>query len=362
MSTVDLMSERSAREAAVREFRDREESQLSLLWIVAVLVRERRTILIGAGIGVLIGLAIASLRKPTFTSSFSFVPQAGQDAGRSGLANLAGQFGILLGTGQAQAQSPQFYADLLESRELLAPIAADTFVDGRNEQRRVALTEFLGTAGTDSVAVIHETVRVLRDKVVSSTVATRSTGVVTVNIRTKSPGVSLGIAQQLLMRLNEFNLRTRQSQAAAERRFVEGRLESARAELRQAEDALQRFLQANRQISNSPQLRFEQERRQRDVDLQQQVVMGLAQQYEEARIREVRDTPVITTIERPVIAAKPDARRRVFTLAAGLSVGLLLAMSYVLAQDALRRRATDASDPAVSLLRREWQRFRGARA
>ena len=49
----------------------------------------------------------------------------------------------------------------------------------------------------------------------------RPSGVVTFEVETFNPQLSAKIAQRLLDLLNRFNLETRQSQAAAERRFTE---------------------------------------------------------------------------------------------------------------------------------------------
>ncbi|MEX2156185.1 MAG: Wzz/FepE/Etk N-terminal domain-containing protein [Gemmatimonadales bacterium] len=337
------------------------DDEISVLWILAVLLRERRTILVVTGVGMALALVVALLRAPTYTSTFSFVPQVTQDPGRAGLASLAGQFGLSLGAMTGPAQSPQFYADLLRTREILAPVAADSFSLSDAPSLWMRLPEFFGVSGSTEAVVLDNTMRTLREKVIASNVATRTTGVVTVNVRTRSARVSLGIADRLLAGLNQFNLNTRRSQAAAERRFVEGRLEEARASLRAAEDALQRFLQANRQIANSPQLTFQRDRLDRDVTLQQQIVTGLVQQYEDARIREVRDTPVITVIERPAIAARADPRRRVVMLAAALLVSLFLAISWVLVRDAISRRRDEGDDAAITLLASEWKRLRRAR-
>jgi uncharacterized protein involved in exopolysaccharide biosynthesis len=95
--------------------------------------------------------------------------------------------------------------------------------------------------------------------------------------------------------------------------------------------------------------------------MQQQLVTGLVQQYEDARIREVRDTPVITVIERPAIAVRADPRRGVLTVAAALSLSLLLAIGWVLVRDAIYRRRDEGDDPAVALLASEWKRLRRAR-
>jgi len=90
---------------------------------------------------------------------------------------------------------------------------------------------------------------------------------------------------------------TRQSQAAAERGFTEERMAEAQEELRAAENELQRFLQNNRQFQNSPELVFQHDRLQRRVAMRQQVYTSLVQSYEQARIDEVPNTPVITVVE-----------------------------------------------------------------
>jgi uncharacterized protein involved in exopolysaccharide biosynthesis len=99
--------------------------ELSLLAVGTILLRNRwrvvRWMLFGAVVA-----ALAMLTKPAlYVASASFIPQ-GADPGRSGLANLAGQFGVVLPASN-QSLSPDFYASLLRSRELLLPIVSDTF-------------------------------------------------------------------------------------------------------------------------------------------------------------------------------------------------------------------------------------------
>jgi uncharacterized protein involved in exopolysaccharide biosynthesis len=155
----------------------------------------------------------------------------------------------------------------------------------------------------------------------------------------------VAISQRLLAAVNQFNLRTRQSQATEERKFTETRLTEARTSLREAEDRLQSFLQHNRQGS-SPELKFDEDRLEREVALDQQVVNSLAQSYEEVRIREVRDTPVITVIEPPVAPTSADSHGRAGRAIVGLVLGALLASLVGFAQDFSRRRRT-AGDPDV---------------
>ncbi len=74
-------------------------------------------------------------------------------------------------------------------------------------------------------------------------------------------------------------------------------------------------------VTGSPELTFEQARLQRDVAMLQQVFTTLTQSYEEARIREVRDTPVITVVESPRLPTMPGPRGRLRFGIMGLVLG-----------------------------------------
>ena len=338
------------------------DDEVSLIWMAAVLLRSRRLIATITTVGIALALVIVVLRPKTYTTIFSFLPQTTQDPSRAGLSSLAGQFGITLGSLGGAQESPQLYADLLTTREVLGPIAADSFPVDANSGARTPLAEFLSIPAGQPQVVAEQTLRKLRKDVIATSVAQRTTGMVTVSVRTKSRYVSLAIAQRLLEGLNHFNLITRQSQAREERRFTEQRLSDARASLRAAEDALQQFLQNNRNFNEAAALRFQQDRLQREVQLQQQVVSSLAQQYEENRIREVRDTPVITVIESPILAAMPDARLRVLIIFLGAIGGFAFALLAVLARESWRRERMVGRDPALPFLANEWKRLRGVAA
>jgi uncharacterized protein involved in exopolysaccharide biosynthesis len=134
--------------------------------------------------------------------------------------------------------------------------------------------------------------------------------------------------------VNDFNLNKRQSQAKAERVFVEGRLAEARGELDSAESAVARFLEANRRIDESPRLKADLARLQRRVDLDQQVYLTLAQGLESSRLDEVRNTPVITIIDEPEGSARKAGRLLVvlilgFVVGAMLGIGAVLWIGYV---------------------------------
>lgn len=320
----------------------RDHDDLSLFAVGTILLRNRwqiaRWMLVG---GVL--AALAAFTKPAlYVASASFIP-AGTEQSRSALAGLAGQFGVALPAGN-QSQSPDFYSSLLTSRELLSAVARDTFVVQERGGRRIAFLDLFKIDGNSAQRRVEEGVRQLKTIVKPSIV--RTTGVVEVSVATEWRSVSLAIANDLLTEVNEFNQRTRQGQAAEERKFVEGRLALAASDLRAAENRLEDFLMTNRQFTSSPDLTFQRDRLQRDVALKQQVFTSLTQSYEEVRIREVRDTPVITVIETPSVPTVPEPRGRLVRVLFGLIFGALFGAFIAFVSGAIARRRQEGDPEA----------------
>lgn len=324
------------------------EDEISLWEVLAVLLRRRGTIVLTTLFTVAAALAFALLRPSTYTTEASFRPQ-GSEASTSDLMALASQFGVNVPGAGSEEASPAFYAELLTSREILFRVASrDYAVEGIGSASLATLFEI--DEKTEALRV-RETIRKLRDDVLSIE-TDRETGIVSVQAKTDWPDLSQGIARRLLDEIARFNLDTRQSQAAAERIFIEERVDSARDALTEAESAMQAFLQANRQWENSPDLTFQHDRLQRDITLRQQVYTTLVQSFEQARISEVRDTPVITTLQAPFLPP-PDDRRVLLTIALGLVLGGMAGVILAFVVEAMKKPAP--GDPAREDFQKTWE-------
>jgi uncharacterized protein involved in exopolysaccharide biosynthesis len=299
-------------------------------------------------IGGILG-ASAGLRSPRlYKVSASFVSQeATSSAG--GLAGLAGQFGVRI-PGASGGESPEFYQELLTSREVLSGVVNRSYdpEPGATNATSVPLLDLAEIGGDTEAERLERGLEWVRGVLTSS--ISRQTGVVSFSVTTLWPRVSFDMSTALLEAMQEFNLRTRRTQAQSERVFLEARVSAAGDELREAEGRLQAFLQQNRQFQNSPELQFQYERLQREVTMRQEVYTGLVQAYEEAKIREVRDTPVITVLEHPVIPARREARGTVLKGLLGMILGGFLGLGVVFAREMLSGEPT--SDGAE--FRRAW--------
>jgi uncharacterized protein involved in exopolysaccharide biosynthesis len=286
-------------------------------------------------------------RARSYTSTASFVLQ-GTDQGRAGLTGLAGQLGLQLSAGGSLSQSPQFYADLIRTRELLGRVADDSFrLDGKRAPA-VPFVELFDVKGATPAERRDAAIRRLNPSMVNVRVS-KSTGMIGIDVSTRWPSVSQAIVMDLLDGVNRFSLVMRQAQAAAERRFSEERMEASRASLRVAEDRLAAFLQSNRQYQNSPELAFAHERLQREVALQQQVFMSVVQGFEEARSREARNTPVITVVDSASFPTAPDGRGALPRFVVGLLVGGLFCVVVLFVKYSLLQER--AHEPDVVRLR-----------
>ena len=303
------------------------DGDLTLVGLLAFLLRNRRVIL-GTGLIAFLVVGVYSfLKTRTYTSTARFMPQATSEGALARLSGLAASFGVSVPAADA-GSSPAFYSDLLQSRDILRRTVETPYAfTSKGDSLRGTLVTLFRTRG-DTPAIRRDAAAKKLLESLDVTIG-RETGTVELDVTTPWPELSQLVANQMIQQVSEFNLHRRQTKAGAERRFVEARLAEAKDSLRSAESRLQTFMQRNRDYRNAPPLLFEHDRLDRDVNMQQQVYTTLAQSYEAARIDEVRNTPVITVVEAPDLPAKPNPRlalvKGVLAGLVGLALGALLA-------------------------------------
>lgn len=326
------------------------DDEISLWEVLAVLVRRRGTIIVTALVLGAAAAAFSHFRPLQYTTSAAFRPQ-GSEASSSQLMALATQFGVSVPGGGEEA-SPAFYTELVTSREILSRAATETYDVA--EHGSVLLKDLLEIEEPTEAIRDKETIRWLREEAVSVSTG-RETGTVTLSVTTEWPDLSVAIVEVLLAEVARFNMDTRQSQAAAERTFIEGRVAAAEADLKAAEDSLRVFLEQNRQWENSPLLQFRQAAMAREVSHRSSVLTTLVQSFVQAEIAEVRDTPVITILQEPFLPPENDPRGRVLSTLIGLILGGMLGIVLAFVVEAFRR--PDDGDPGRADFRESWDGF-----
>jgi len=282
-----------------------------------------------------VGIALLLPKEYTATASFTADDESMLPAGLSG---LVGNFAGL----QKQGLSPQLAAALVSRNSSLVPTLYERFPirsgDARADSVRLldrlvrpGLLARLISPTRDSAHMEFAALRELRSRVAAD--ISERTGLVTVVVRLRDPVLAAALANRLVDRVDEFNAYTNQTRAGATRVFLEGRTRETGRALRQAESDLATFHSTNRDFRSSPTLALEESRLQRQVEIHQQVYLSLVEKLESARIDEVKDTPVLTRVERATPPVKKSFPRFSIFALSGAFLGLLLVLgtSFVLA-------------------------------
>jgi uncharacterized protein involved in exopolysaccharide biosynthesis len=310
--------------------------------IATILLRYRALILsLGIALGV-VAAVLASLSPRTYESSALLQPQAA-DGESSGLAVMASRLGFV-GPSKDGEWGAALYAELVETRSLLEPMLDATVALTHEDSVRRRVLDILAPDEDDAAYRREAGLRRLREAIRVRHL--EEIGAISISAATRWPLASRDLVRLIIERLEHFNRDTRRTQAAVERRFVAAQTDSARVELERAESDLLSFLEKNRDFGDSPELTFEHGRLQRAVDLKQDLYRSLVQSLADARIREVRNTPVFTTLDPPSVAQKPNPRNillsGVLGILAGTLLGVLVAFGHTKWRDLVTRR-----DPEV---------------
>jgi uncharacterized protein involved in exopolysaccharide biosynthesis len=313
----------------------------SLVRLAAELVRKRRSVLgWPMALGIL-ALTVTLLQRPTYTTHASFVAQQSDPSTLSRVSGLAAQFGVSLPQSKS-TDTPAFYVDMLTSRPILGALV-DSGYKLRGDTTPQQLSLLLDVGNNDSGPRRRELVmRALRSRMIVD--ADVITGTVHLAVRTHRPDLSAAIARRAMVLVNEFNIRLRQSQAENQASFFDSRLKAARNELDRAEDNLQSFLTANRSFSGDSRLQFERDRLNRELQLHQQMYLGLSQSYEQSRLERLKDVPIISVLEEPDEPAIADRRYALLkSIGAGL-FGFICVVGVIVGKQAVRSNPAARED------------------
>lgn len=229
--------------------------------------------------------------------------------GLSVLSGLASQLGGSLGTSEP-GQTPQFFVDMALSTPLLL--------------RTLLADSAIALSGLSTGPQKARSVRKLRRALTAS--VTPRTGVVVLSISSRDSAWARRSLAGVLHELDLFNQELRRRGAQSERRFEEDQLRESLDSLRVAEQRLAAFLESNRgDAARSPVLATRIEERRRQVAVRQSVFASLAQAYQQARLDEVRDTPVLAIIEYPTQPLEPNAPNYLTQFLGALLFGAALA-------------------------------------
>ncbi len=294
--------------------------------------RRRWLAMLGAG-GAVAAFALSFLMPPVYEAGVTLVEARSSDLGTMSpqLGLMERQFGLGLG---ALTSGVSTYPEIVRSRQLLTRVLGQRFPTARHGT--VLLLERL-TRPAPAARRLDIGIRKLRERLDVS--LDRRTGILALRVSLDDPVLVAAVATATCAALQDIVVHSMNTQAGANRRFIEVRVEEARHDLAQAEDALRAFRENNLRGS-SPRLLTEEARLARETRTQEEVMLTLTRQYEIARVEEQKNVPVINVLDPAVPPAFRSAPRRSLLAALGLLLSLACGAAWVLIREPAPAKAT----------------------
>lgn len=318
-----------------------DEIDLKALW--KVLWNSKRKITMFVIPFLLLGIVYAFVSTPLFYSNISIVPAAQPSSAVSmgSLTDMATSVGLEMGS-QNEGMN---ILDFIQSRRLMDLIIDKKWVTG-TDRDSIDLITCWGI--NDTTTILYKTIKLIKSlaspiitfdeedpvpiwrekarvELEERIVPTQSeTGLILVEVWMEDPILAFDIAKYVGDAVIRFNNEINSDYWRQNREFIEKRIEEVKKELEKAEQELIDFQTENRRISDSPELQMILIRLTRGVEIQTELYTTLQNEYELARIEEVKDTPSILILDEAYYPAEKDKPKRIKIILMSVVVGFIL--------------------------------------
>ena len=279
------------------------------------------------------------LTKPYFTSTITILPDYGTNT--STLSQLSG-LASLAGVSVGQSSPTGIYQKLVTSQSVLAPVVyakykTDKYPDSVNliQYFKIKPDKHLSPSLQNRKMFLK-----MMDNLTKARIKTdvdRMTQILTINAIMPESKLSADVVNNLARSLDNYIQTQMRTNASEQRRYIGKRLVEVKDSLTFAENVLKDFNEQNRVINQSPSLILQQSRMMRRTDILNAIYLQLEQQYELAKIQEIKDTPVINIEEwakNPILKSGP---KRLIGFIIVMFFSVLMSAGYFSTNDHLKK-------------------------
>jgi hypothetical protein len=325
-------------------------------WI-AYLKKQWKIIIGIAALGGVIGFTYASFQKPNYLATTTFVLEEdkGGGGGLGGALGLASSFGIDLGGGGGGLFSSNNIIELMKSRlvvekTLLNSVLvagkeislADYYIQvyelKKNWTKNPILTKIDFPANSDRTKFslqqdsILETISAdLKKNNLTIIQKDKKVSIISFTVKTKNELFSKLFCEQLLKETSDFYIETKSKKSRLNVEILQRQADSIRAELN---NAITGVATASDNVYNlNPALnvkRTPSTRRQVDVQANTAILTQLVAQLELSKVTLRKETPLIQTLDHPILPLEKTEKSPIIFLVFGIFVGLVISIIITL--------------------------------
>ncbi len=338
---------------------------LKKLWI------ERELVIKSTIIFFLIGLIVAFLSPVAYTSQTTFVPQVSGDEislGNNKLGSLASLAGININPTEVNSDnylSPLVYTNIIDSEEFSLDLLADELVDLNNEKfsvreyllskkssfnfdligfiKKFTIGLFFNNEANETNSDIFKNYGFISEEDYSLIKSFRQKfnielnqkeGYIKVLATDSSPFISSQLVSQITKRLQSKIIEIRTNKIKERLEFSKEQYELKQVEFDILQKKLAEFKDSNKSISTA-RFMSELQKLESDYQLQQNILINLATEYNNNKIKLNKDTPIFSVIDEVSVPnVKSEPKRRLLVIIYTL-IGLILSVGFVLTKESV---------------------------
>ncbi|MCP4725039.1 MAG: hypothetical protein GY863_08390 [bacterium] len=305
-------------------------SELDFISLLRLLFKYKKSIILFTSFFLICGIAYIFIATPVYTASISILPSQEMDSSAqlSRLQSLTSALPFM--SMSATGDLSQVYPAILTSKTLLYMTLDSTFADPDNGESKTLL-DWLEIEIDDRAQALDKAYEKLDDLI--DVELDNASSLITLSISFKYPWLAAGLCEMLSQMLNNFSVEYKTSSAKNTRQFTQEQLSIQGDSLESAEINVRDFIKTNINYLEDADLRMRYQELERERLAREQIWIEYRQQYELARLQEVKDTPVLTILDKPIIPVKPSKPRKLLVLALSMAMGFLLACFSVIIVD-----------------------------
>ena len=289
-------------------------TEIDISKIIKTLQKGKKNILYTMVLAFLFSVIYLFMATSYYSSYVSITPMGegvNSNARRSGLQNIMSDFGI--NAGDFLNEKPSFYIpDIVNSRILKKAIINNHWktmqydsIDlisywGIDDSTKFGLGKIIKKIiGKNSVSDLKSAyMDIAIDKLSQQIfVEEGESGLIVISVLMEEPQLASDLANYIANYIKTYVRDITLSHSSKHRKFIEERVEYSKKDLAQSEEELKEFSERNPLAVDTPELQLQRGRLMRNMEVNQQVYVVLRQQYEMARINELKEIPVINVLD-----------------------------------------------------------------
>ena len=324
------------------------DKNINLFDTIDALSKNRWNILYFSGVFTVISIIYLIIATPYYSSYISINPANDDHLNPiSGLQGLASTMGMDMGGSPDNA----FYIpDIVNSRHLKKAVIQNKWKTEKYNVE-VSLIEYWEiNSKTDSffsnifksskeinpeIKYMEDAIDKLSDQIL---ILEEESGLIVVSVLMEESNLAANVANYIAEYIKMYVSEVMLVHSSRHRAFIEERLSNSKEELSFSEEELTAFRSKHPIAMDTPELQLQRGRLIRNVEVNQQVYITLREQYEVARIDELKEIPVLNILDRAEPTSSPAKPNKILIVLLTFISAIFIASSYIIILKELKNK------------------------